>query len=281
MDMEERRVIFSWNKEEALELLGSCDDDGVFPIVQKHVPHGALVLESGCGLGRYVRYLNDRGFPCVGLEYRGETVRAIKDVWPDLAVVQGDVSLSPFPDGTFDAVISLGVVEHFVDGPGQALREMQRVLKPGGKAIITVPCLNTVRRAKRRVGWNEVADLPRALAARLLKGKPKPPTRFNRHYKYAVYPTYGPFFEYRMTREQFASEVSGAGFRIETHDPHALLDGVYHELNPFGLLIGFRNWKFRPSACANWLHARLARRPFFSTHMQVIVATKAVGVERR
>ena len=275
MDTEARHVIFTWKKEDAFDLLSSCDDDGVYPLLSEYVSPGAVVLESGCGLGRYVRYLTDRGWRCVGLEYLGDTVRAVKDVWPDLALVQGDVAASPFDDDAFDAVISLGVVEHFVDGPGRALKEIYRVLKPGGTALITVPCLNTVRRIKRRLGWNEVADLPRAIAAFILKGKPKPLTRFNRDYKYAVYPTYGPFFEYRMTQDEFAGAVREAGFRIKSHRPHALLDGIYHELNPFGLLIGFSHWKFQPSAAASWLNEHLARWPFFCSHMQAIIATKA------
>lgn len=272
--MDQPSVIFTWRKEEALDLLRSCDEDGVFPIVREHVLPGGLVLESGCGLGRYVRYLSDRGWPCIGLEMSGETVSAVKSVWPDLAIVQGDVACSPFPDCAFDAVISLGVVEHFVEGPGRALRELHRVLKPNGTAVITVPCLNAIRRLKRRLAWYELTAWPRALGARFLRGKPKPPTRFDRRYKYAVYPTYGPFFEYRLTESEFAREVLDAGFEIKSHLPHASLDGIYHELNPFGLLIRFKRWRFYPTALGRILHDRLSQRPFFACHMQAIIAVK-------
>lgn len=274
MDTEARSVIFSWSRDEAESLLRYCDDDGVFPIVQEFVPRGALVLESGCGLGRYVRYLTDRGWPCVGLEYSSETVRALHEIWPDLAVVQGDVADSPFKSDAFDAIISLGVVEHFQDGFQPGLGEIRRLLKPGGIAIITVPCLNTVRKIKRWIGWDEAFTLPRALAARIVKGTPKPWTRLNPAYLYPVYPTYGPFFEYRVTPEQFAYEVNRAGLRILDHRPHSMIDGIYHELNPFKLLIRYRDWRFHPTKLGRWLHELLLPHEFFCCHMQAIIATK-------
>jgi SAM-dependent methyltransferase len=50
----------------------------------------------------------------------------------------GDVRDMPFRDATFDAVYSMGTIEHF-DDTERAVREMVRVLKPGGRAIIGVP----------------------------------------------------------------------------------------------------------------------------------------------
>ena len=270
--MEPRSVIFSWKQDEAFDLLRSCDDDGILDVLMKYVPEGSYVLESGCGLARYVRYLTDRGWKCVGLEYREETVTAVRSVWPDLQLVQGDVAAAPFSGDTFDAVISLGVVEHFPEGPKKPLKDMLRVLKPGGVAVITVPCLNAVRRFKRRTGLAELLSLPRSLVAGLRKGELRLPTRFNRTYKYAVYPAFGSFFEYRMTPAEFANEVRAAGFEILEHRPHAQLDGVYHELNPFGLLISFRRWKFYPTAFGRWIHEKLRQRDFSCCHMQMIVA---------
>lgn len=273
--MQAKSVIFTWGKEEAFDLLQSCEDDGIFEVLRAHVSEGACVLESGCGMARYVRYLTDRGWRCVGLEYRKETVETVHNIWPDLEIVQGDVAAAPFPDDSFDAIISLGVVEHFVDGPSKPLADMLRVLKPGGVAIITVPCLNSVRRFKMRTGLMELLSLPRALLASAVKGKLKRPARLNPLYRYAVYPVFGDFFEYRMTPTEFAREVRAAGYEILNHRPHALLDGVFHELNPFGLLISFRRWKFYPTKLGRWLHETLKHRDFFCCHMQMIIATKS------
>jgi SAM-dependent methyltransferase len=272
--MESESVIFSWSKEEAFDLLRSCDDDGIFDVLKTYVTQEARVLESGCGMARYVRYLTDRGWRCVGLEYRKETVNAVRDIWPDLDIVQGDVAAAPFPDDSFDAIISLGVVEHFPDGPNKPLSDMFRILKVGGVAIITVPCLNSVRRFKRKTGIVDLLSLPRALVAGTLKAEFRRPTRFNRTFRYAVYPPFGNFFEYRMTPREFANEVRAAGFEILDHRPHAQMDGIYHELNPLGLLISFRKWKFYPTRLGRWMHAKLKKRDFFCCHMQMIIATK-------
>ncbi|MEO7271066.1 MAG: methyltransferase domain-containing protein [Vicinamibacterales bacterium] len=50
----------------------------------------------------------------------------------------GDVRDLPFADGSFDAVYSMGTIEHF-DDTARAVREIARVLKPGGRAIVGVP----------------------------------------------------------------------------------------------------------------------------------------------
>ena len=59
-----------------------------------------------------------------------------------MPVIQGDILDLKYPDAHFDAYISQGVIEHFEEGPQQALNEAWRVLKPDGLAFITVPYLN-------------------------------------------------------------------------------------------------------------------------------------------
>lgn len=269
-------TIFSWNPADIEALLASCDVDDVTLLARRWLPPGGTVLESGCGLGRYVRYLTDRGWPTVGLEWLGETVRTVHAVWPDLRLVQGDSSSSPFPDASFDGLLSLGVVEHWIDGPASPLCDHYRVLKPGGIAIITVPLHNRVREIKRRLWLDEVFGFPRAVARRVLRGHSLRLTR--RHPgRYAIHPAYGDFFEYRMTVEQFLAEVRSAGFEILDHVPTGSMDGLYHDLNPLGVFVKFRQWKFEVSPLARWLDAQLSRRPFYHSHMQAVAVRKPLG----
>lgn len=93
------------------------------------------VLDWGCGLGQMTRLLTDRGITVTAFDYRvdADGIRQ-RDLsrFPGLtAMVSDDPLVIPFPDNTFDAVLSMGVLEHVVN-PGASLDEIHRVLVPGG-----------------------------------------------------------------------------------------------------------------------------------------------------
>jgi len=271
-------TIFHWKADDIDNLLNSCEADEVLPFILKYLPTGTLVLESGCGLGRFVKYLEDRGWDIVGLEYSKHSICIIHKTWPNLKVIQGDVALSPFREKTFDGVISLGVVEHFIDGPGKPLKEIYRILKNDGIAIITVPCMNRVRMLKEMIWWNDFREALRYVMRSIVKGKPTYPFKLNRlmhEYMYVVHPSIGPFYEYHMSIDRFAAEVRRVGFEIVEHQPLDHIDGLYHELNPFKLLIKFNKWEFKVSRFAYCLNEALMAIPFLHCHMQVIIARKS------
>ena len=271
-------IIFDWREAEMQALLASCPGDDAWPMIQKHFPPGSRLLEAGCGSGRWLRFLADRGYAMVGLEYKRETLEMVRRAWPDLAVVQGDCEGSPFAAASFDGALSFGVVEHWREGPARPLADLLRVLKPGAKALITVPCLSGIRRLKRRVFFDEITQAPKALASRLIKGRPRPLSRLDRRHpnapRYAVYPAWGEFFEYRMTPAEFRGEVERAGFEIAEQLPSGQMDGIYHELNPLGLVVRWDAWTFKPTRLALALSARLKRQPFLNPHMQAVIARK-------
>ena len=267
-------IVFDWTEAEMQSLLASCLRDETLPILERHFSAGSGLLESGCGSARWVRFLSDRGHHVVGLEYNASTVAMVNRVWPDLDVRVGDCARSPFPDDSFDGVLSLGVVEHWQEGPSKPLQDIFRVLKPGGKAFISVPCLNTIRRIKRAIWWNEITAAPMALAKALLHRCPVRLLRLNPSHLFPVYPAWGTFFEYRMLPQAFEAEVKRIGFEIIEHVPLGHIDGVYHELNPCELLVSFQDWHFRSGSLARWLDSRLSRTPFAHCHMQAVVAVK-------
>jgi len=114
-----------------------------------------MLLEGGCGDGRYVRYFTDLGVKTIGVDFAQTTVQMINEYLPNLDVRVGDIRHFEFPDGHFDAYYSGGVIEHFEDGVDPQLSEANRVLKEGGYFFVTVPHMNIARRcagflAKRR-----------------------------------------------------------------------------------------------------------------------------------
>ena len=269
-------VIFDWQESEMLELLASCSVDEAWPLIEAYFPQGSRVLEAGCGAGRWLRFMTDRGYQMVGLEYKGETVDMVKRTWPDLDVIQGDCEASPFPADSFDGVLSFGVVEHWMEGPEKPLADIFRVLKPGGVAFISVPCQNTIRRFKKVLWVDEILGAPRAIAKRILRSKKMPLSRLDRRYRFHMFPALGEFFEYRLTPEEFLGVIRAAGFEVLTHQPVATFDGIYHDLNPFGLVVEWKGFKFRPTRLALWLHETLKKKPFFHPHMQAVIVRKPV-----
>ncbi len=99
-----------------------------------------LVLDAGCGMGRYLRIAAEsRPALVVGLDLSLAVVAA-SDLTASLsciAVVRGDLLNLPFAAGTFDHVYSLGVIDHTPD-PRAVFLGLARLLKPGGRIAIWV-----------------------------------------------------------------------------------------------------------------------------------------------
>ena len=71
-------------------------------------------------------------------------MQQVKNYNRELILTQSDVHELPFPESTFGAYLSYGVVEHFPQGPQAAITEAYRVLKPGGLIFMMVPAANPV-----------------------------------------------------------------------------------------------------------------------------------------
>jgi SAM-dependent methyltransferase len=94
-------------------------------------------LDIGCGGGGNTAVLSDLGWSVTGLEYSvaGAGIAASRG----LDVVRADATRLPFADASFDLVMSTDVWEHIEDD-GAVASETARVLRPGGRALVAVPC---------------------------------------------------------------------------------------------------------------------------------------------
>jgi ubiquinone/menaquinone biosynthesis C-methylase UbiE len=112
---------------------------------------GDTMLDLGCGFGRHAFEAARRGALVVALDAGRDEVEGVDKMFRAMlaegelssetsrtATVQGDALHLPFGDAAFDRVICSEVLEHIADDVG-AMRELTRVLRPGGTMAITVP----------------------------------------------------------------------------------------------------------------------------------------------
>ncbi len=116
------------------------------------VREGDLLLDMGCGAGRHAFESFRRGARVVAFDYSAAELKDVGGLFAAMretgeagtepgalaVTANGDALRLPFPDDTFDRIIASEVLEHVSDD-GQALREIFRVLKPGGRLAATVP----------------------------------------------------------------------------------------------------------------------------------------------
>lgn len=178
-------------EEEAAEIYGlvrSCDPQGhidqyrslpaanqyrlLYALTARYVSPGSTVLDWGCGRGHFSFFLLRHGyrvtafsletepeiFGCLGPEERSR-----------LAFVrEGDPRVLPFPASAFDAVFSIGVLEHVKETGGSelsSLQELRRVLSPAGHLLVYhfPNCLSYIEALSRLIYGRRYAHIPESV----------------------------------------------------------------------------------------------------------------------
>jgi SAM-dependent methyltransferase len=218
-----------WHGESVEEGIALCPVQHVEKYFRKYLPKNGKILEAGCGLGRWVFYFRSLGYDIVGIELADNALAMAWAYDPTASILKGNVLHTNFPNEHFQAILSLGVVEHFEEGPWEAFRETRRLLTPGGVFLVAVPIQNL----SRRLLANPLKTLKRWMKERCGG-------------KYA-------FEEYRYTVRQFSTLLVNAGFEIVECVPDELQlprnIGLYvdypflrdhrrkWQLNPVGVII--------------------------------------------
>jgi len=156
--------VYSWKEywDNVASAYGGADQQGFAPVLHPDAPawynitidrlqekswrrglqrcglsEGALVLDVGCGTGRWLRRYKKLNFCAVGIDATQDMLRRALTGGSGLAVVAARAQRLPFPDGAFDLVSDVTVVQH-IASPEQdgVLQEMARVLKPGGHLLL-------------------------------------------------------------------------------------------------------------------------------------------------
>lgn len=136
-----------------------------FTLLSEHVPKEAHILELGTGAGRVAAGMALAGWArLVATDFSPEMIEAAQAVVEQLGVAErvtcevADATALPYPDGAFDAAVFAFNGLFMIPGEGRreiALREIARVLKPGGIFIFS----GHDREATRREHWKRLAEL--------------------------------------------------------------------------------------------------------------------------
>ena len=172
---------------------------------------GEWLLDVGCSVGTVLNSMNAvYGIRGVGVDFSGAAIKAASAYNPcGNEYYVADAMRLPVMDAAFDLAVSYGVIEHVSD-PEQMVREMVRILKPGGRMLIYTPCRND---AWSWHWWQRVTSGER--------------------YDLGVENLWGHDREKFLSPPQLTSYLEGVGLdRVDTVAVHTLYTLMFDEMFP-------------------------------------------------
>jgi ubiquinone/menaquinone biosynthesis C-methylase UbiE len=124
----------------------TAGDDDFYEVELSHIAAeaGMAALDVGCGTGRLSGTMRDRGVRYVGLDASAGLLKEARQNTGG-QFIQGDAHVLPIPDEQFDRVVAFGVLYHLADWR-QTLREMRRVVRPGGRVVVSTNGADAMKR---------------------------------------------------------------------------------------------------------------------------------------
>ena len=138
----------------------------VLDMLGRGAPKPGRVLDLGCGPGVYTKDLLDRGWQLWGVDIAPKMLKVAQgrtEGRPGAGFAVGQTTKLPFASASFDAVVCIGVLA-YVESEQQTIREIARMLKPGGCAVIQIMNFWAPIRAEYRLRWE--------VGKRIRKGPP-------------------------------------------------------------------------------------------------------------
>ena len=117
------------------------------------------ILDVGAGCGFFLKTAKKRGWEVYGTEITESATSNCKD--NDIQLSFGELHELNFPENYFDVVVHIEVIEH-LNNPNDFIREIQRILRPGGITYLSTPNFNAIHRYRLK-GQYDVIGYPNHL----------------------------------------------------------------------------------------------------------------------
>jgi len=218
---------------------------------------GKLVLDAGCGGGRYARLAGEAGARVVAMDLSTAVTQArrLTASLPDVLVVQGNLMEPPLAPQSFDVVYSIGVLHHTPDTL-RAFTSVARLVKPGGHLAVWLYRRNTrpqefanstLRAVTTRLPAGAVLMIARAGA---VLGRIPLVRHLNKLVNFSAHPKwstrvcdtfdwYAPPYQFHHSERELLSWFTQMGFGdLRVLHPARASDGLYAAAYHRNLLIG-------------------------------------------
>ena len=230
----------------------------------KYLNKDHKIIDAGCGFGKWVIFLAKQGYNIIGVDNNDLAIAKLKSFDNSLQIEPGNILKFKYPDNYFDAYISMGVVEHFEDGPLLALEEAYRILKPNGLIFLSTPTVNLIRKIVIQPILNVISrfyyifsrikffiENPR-IKPHIFKKNSNKQGNNNKHKKYVH------FLEYRFTKNELQTFLRQSNFEvIETH-PHDFHGSKDHHIG-LGVDFPFLKDKYGVNFKLNFVGKKISR----------------------
>jgi 2-polyprenyl-3-methyl-5-hydroxy-6-metoxy-1,4-benzoquinol methylase len=98
------------------------------------------VIDLGCGEGHLAGLIAENGHAVVGIDKNRDKIEIAKALYPKVSFTVGDLRKTGLPERSFDTVLLAEVLEHLPEDVGkEAIEAAMRLLKPGGRLVVSVP----------------------------------------------------------------------------------------------------------------------------------------------
>ena len=187
-----------WEEQYTDQKLNNVDDiyqSEVWHILEQYNVLKGLILEAGCGHGRWVKAISLKGYNICAFDFSTIGLKILKNELPEIPILLSDVRKMPYKEESIDTILSWGVLEHLYEGPEDALLQTYHSLKKDGIFAISIP----------RLSINRLIN-PLVLIRKLVSRSNFLRQIFNRGGKV--------FFQYEYTVADFRQRLIKSGFHV-------------------------------------------------------------------